>query len=154
MSRRVTPGNPATAGRPNSRATIAPCDNTPPVSITSPGTKESVGYYKVLRYQGAIQGAGISSITLPAVQNNIVYQFYTTHDAGFVDIHKGFLGDADDNGAVVGRCVLAQPMTPVNTLAENHTVRNLDFSMSNNPVLMCDVEVRPWRARAPLSQMR
>src|SRR5207253_6996778 len=27
---------PATAGRPNSRATIAPCDNTPPVSITKP----------------------------------------------------------------------------------------------------------------------
>jgi hypothetical protein len=30
-------------------------------------------------------------------------------------------------------------MTPVSTLAENHTVRNLDFSMSSNPVLMYDV---------------
>jgi hypothetical protein len=33
---RVAPGMPATAGSPNSRATMAPCDNTPPVSITSP----------------------------------------------------------------------------------------------------------------------
>src|SRR5207244_11960206 len=31
-----TPGNPATAGRPNSRARIAPCDRVPPDSMTSP----------------------------------------------------------------------------------------------------------------------
>src|SRR5262249_40110366 len=34
--RRCTSGSPATAGKPNSRATIAPCESTPPVSITSP----------------------------------------------------------------------------------------------------------------------
>src|SRR5260370_3618278 len=32
--RRWASGKPATAGRPNSRATIAPCDSTPPVSMT------------------------------------------------------------------------------------------------------------------------
>ena len=36
FSRRCTSAMPATAGRPNSRATIAPCDSTPPVSITRP----------------------------------------------------------------------------------------------------------------------
>ena len=32
--------------------------------------------------------------------NNIAYVLDTAHDAGFVDIHCGFLGDANDNGLV------------------------------------------------------
>src|SRR5262249_23670195 len=34
--RRWTSGGRATGGKPNSGATIAPCDSTPPVSMTSP----------------------------------------------------------------------------------------------------------------------
>src|SRR5262249_20493628 len=36
VMRRWTSGTPATAGRPNSRATMAPWDRTPSVSITRP----------------------------------------------------------------------------------------------------------------------
>jgi autotransporter-associated beta strand protein len=60
----------------------------------------SLGYYKAIEYAGAIQGAGLSSIVLPAVQNGISYTLDAVHDPGFVDIHRGFLGDANDDGTV------------------------------------------------------
>src|SRR5436190_1248000 len=42
---RTTSGRPATAGRPNSRATIAPCDGTPPVSIIRPFARANSGIH-------------------------------------------------------------------------------------------------------------
>jgi fibronectin-binding autotransporter adhesin len=58
----------------------------------------SLGYYKVLSY-GTLTGS-TSGIVLPAVANNVAYTLDTTHDAGFVDIHRGFIGDANDSGTV------------------------------------------------------
>jgi len=39
---------------------------------------------------------------LPAVQNNIAYTLDTTHNPGFIDFHRGLLGDTNDDGIVNG----------------------------------------------------
>jgi autotransporter-associated beta strand protein len=60
----------------------------------------SLGYYKAIEYTGSIP-AGYTGITRPAVDaNKIVYTLDVAHDAGFVDIHRGFDGDANDDGVV------------------------------------------------------
>jgi hypothetical protein len=59
-----------------------------------------LGYYKIIQYAGSIQGGGAGTLTLPAVQGNVSYFLTTSHDPGFVDLHKGFLGDANDDGTV------------------------------------------------------
>jgi hypothetical protein len=59
----------------------------------------SLGYYSVISYGGTLAGAA-ASITLPATVNNMEYTLDTSRDAGFIDIHRGFIGDADDSGTV------------------------------------------------------
>ncbi len=58
----------------------------------------SLGYYKVMSY-GTLTGTA-SNVVLPAVANNIEYTIDTSHDGGFVDVHRGYIGDATDDGAV------------------------------------------------------
>src|SRR6185312_12995021 len=71
------------------------------LAITNTNTGiPSLGYYKAIGYSGTVQGTGITSITMPTVANNVAYVLDTNHDAGFVDIHRGFLGDANDDGTV------------------------------------------------------
>ena len=60
----------------------------------------SLGYYKIIQYSGTVQGAGIASLVLPATQNSVAYVLDTAHDPGFVDVHRGLLGDANDDGLV------------------------------------------------------
>ena len=60
----------------------------------------SLGYYKILQYSGAIGGGGIGTLVLPGEANNVAYVLDTAHDPGFVDVHRGLLGDANDDGAV------------------------------------------------------
>ena len=69
------------------------------VANTSSGAG-SLGYYRILEYSGAIGGAGVGSLVLPAVQDNIAYTLDTMHDPGFIDLHRGLLGDANDDGVV------------------------------------------------------
>jgi fibronectin-binding autotransporter adhesin len=64
---------------------------------TGPG---SLGFYKILEYVGNIQGAGAGSLSLPGVVSGVVYTLDATRDPGFIEVHRGFLGDADDNGVV------------------------------------------------------
>jgi autotransporter-associated beta strand protein len=59
----------------------------------------SLGYYKILSYAGTLTGS-VANITLPAVANNMEYTLDTTHDPGFIDLHRGFIGDVDDSGSV------------------------------------------------------
>ena len=59
----------------------------------------SLGYYKILSYAGTLTGS-VANITLPAVANNVEYTLDTAHDPGFIDLHRGFVGDADDSGSV------------------------------------------------------
>jgi fibronectin-binding autotransporter adhesin len=58
----------------------------------------SLGYYEVLSY-GTVSGS-VSGITLPAIANNIEYTLDANHNAGFIDIHRGYIGDANDDGSV------------------------------------------------------
>jgi hypothetical protein len=60
----------------------------------------SLGYYKAIEYNTSFFGA-YTGITLPAVDvNKIVYTLDIAHDPGFIDIHRGFEGDANDDGTV------------------------------------------------------
>jgi autotransporter-associated beta strand protein len=67
-----------------------------------PNTASSLGTYKIIQYTGAIQGTGLSSLTAPATQNNITYSLNTTTDGtnNFITLHRGYLGDANDDGTV------------------------------------------------------
>jgi hypothetical protein len=71
------------------------------IKIENVGTGvASLGYYRVLGYGSE---TGMNSLTLSvATQPNIFYSLDRTHDAGtgFIDIHRGFLGDANDDGTV------------------------------------------------------
>ncbi len=60
----------------------------------------SLGYYTAIQYTGSIGGTGISSLTLPAITNNVSYTLELTKDPGYIDIHRGFIGDANDSGNV------------------------------------------------------
>ena len=60
----------------------------------------SLGYYKIIQHNGSIQGAGINTLAMPPTVNNISYIRSTSHDPGFVDVHRGLLGDANDDGVV------------------------------------------------------
>jgi autotransporter-associated beta strand protein len=70
------------------------------LAITSQSVTDasSLGYYKVIQY-GTLSGAA-SGILLPAVANHIAYTLDTLQDPGFIDIHRGFIGDANDDGKV------------------------------------------------------
>ena len=67
-------------------------------SLSSAGAA-SLGYYSVLSYAGTLTGA-TSTLVLPAMVNNVEYTLDTTRDPGFVDLHRGYIGDANDDGTV------------------------------------------------------
>jgi uncharacterized protein (TIGR03382 family) len=69
------------------------------LTINSPDTPESLGTYTNLQYNGAIQGTGPSSLSLPATTNNITY-FLDTSNPTLIKLHKGYVGDANDDGTV------------------------------------------------------
>jgi autotransporter-associated beta strand protein len=58
----------------------------------------SLGFYKAIQYTGTFTG-NLANITLPAA-GDIAYSLSSTHDAGFIDIHRGYIGDANDDGTV------------------------------------------------------
>jgi len=65
-----------------------------------PSNAASLGYYKIIQYAGAIQGTGLSSLSPPAAVGSITYSLDATKNPGFITLHRGFLGDANDDGAV------------------------------------------------------
>jgi fibronectin-binding autotransporter adhesin len=71
------------------------------LAITGHGVGQgSLGYYEAIQYTGAITGA-YTAISRPAADaNKIVYTLDIAHDPGFIDIHRGFDGDANDDGVV------------------------------------------------------
>jgi len=73
------------------------------IAITgNPVGLASLGYYQAIKYNGTFTGVyNSTAISMPAVSaGKIAYTLDIAHDAGFIDIHRGFLGDADDNGTV------------------------------------------------------
>jgi MYXO-CTERM domain-containing protein len=59
----------------------------------------SLGYYKAIQYSGTL-GGDPATVVLPPADNDIAYTLDAVHDAGFIDIHRGYLGDANDDGAI------------------------------------------------------
>ena len=63
----------------------------------------SLGYYKAIQYNGTITGLAAPALISPTVVNYIAYVTYIrAADSGFIDIHRGFQGDANDDGTVDG----------------------------------------------------
>ncbi|MGN6367545.1 MAG: beta strand repeat-containing protein [Phycisphaerae bacterium] len=65
---------------------------------SAPAGAASLGYYKIIQY-GTLSGAP-SSLVLPAGADHILFTLDTHRDPGFIDLHKGFIGDANDDGKV------------------------------------------------------
>jgi autotransporter-associated beta strand protein len=59
----------------------------------------SLGYYRLIDYPGALP-ANVASLVLPPIVGNIAYTLDTTRDPGYIDIHRGYVGDATDDGVV------------------------------------------------------
>ena len=58
------------------------------------------GYYQLLHIPNGFTGS-LASITLPAASNStLVYTLDVSRDPGFIDLHAGYLGDANDDGHV------------------------------------------------------
>jgi autotransporter-associated beta strand protein len=71
------------------------------IQITGTSTGAgSLGFYRLIQYSGAIGGTGAGSLILPSGSNGIAYVLDLAHTPGFIDIHRGFLGDANDDGTV------------------------------------------------------
>jgi fibronectin-binding autotransporter adhesin len=58
----------------------------------------SLGYYKIISY-GSLTGS-VGALVLPPVAGNIAYTLDTTQNPGFIDLHRGFIGDTNDDGTV------------------------------------------------------
>ena len=98
---------------PDVGATLGVCDRLALTNKTVPWTLEggtigvtlsaggagSLGYYPIVQMTGAMSGAPLS-LMLPAPVGDVVYTLDTARDAGFVDLHRGFLGDANDDGTI------------------------------------------------------
>jgi chondroitin AC lyase len=82
----------------------------------------SLGYYKILSYAGTLTGA-VNAIALPAIANNIEYTLDTTQNPGFIDLHRGFIGDADDSGTV--------DLTDLNMVLSNLGATTASWSRGN-----------------------
>jgi hypothetical protein len=68
------------------------------IAHTSTGPA-SLGYYRIIQYSGSLNGS-ISGISMPAIADNIAYVLDSTREPGFILLHRGFLGDANDDGSV------------------------------------------------------
>jgi autotransporter-associated beta strand protein len=69
------------------------------IAVTAPSSPGSLGYFKIIQYTGVIQGLGLTMLTLPTAPN-MSYSLDTTSNPGFITLHRGMLGDANDDGTV------------------------------------------------------
>ena len=58
----------------------------------------SLGYYKIMTYTGTLSGAGMT-VAATSTDPNVVYTLDTS-TIGVINVHKGFIGDANDDGTV------------------------------------------------------
>ena len=70
----------------------------------------TLGYYKIIRYNGAFNGS-LNSLTINPLAPSIHFALDTIRDPGFIDIHLGLIGDANDDGKV--------DLTDLNTVLNN-----------------------------------
>jgi autotransporter-associated beta strand protein len=121
-------GSPDTAASPNGTSDLLAIPGTVTLSagklaVTSQTTTggPSLGYYEVLSY-GTLVGS-THGIVLPAAVNNVLYTLDTTQNPGFIDIHRGFIGDANDDGKV--------DLTDLNAVLNNLGTSNSSWSKGN-----------------------
>jgi fibronectin-binding autotransporter adhesin len=97
----VTPGTSSVSDRINVTGAAALNLNGGTLQITGHGVGPgSLGFYKAIGYNGSFTGS-YTAITRPATDaNKIVYTLDIAHDTGFIDVHRGFEGDANDDGLV------------------------------------------------------
>jgi autotransporter-associated beta strand protein len=67
--------------------------------VTNSTTDADLGFFRIVQYAGGLNGSA-DSIALPAAEGAIVYGLDLARDPGYVDLHRGFLGDANDDGTV------------------------------------------------------
>jgi fibronectin-binding autotransporter adhesin len=97
--------------------------NAGTITVPSQATgATSLGYYKILTYSGTLTGS-TTGILLPASVNNIVYTLDVTHNANAVEIHRGFIGDANDDGKV--------DLNDLNVVLNNLGTTNSSWSTGN-----------------------
>ncbi len=71
------------------------------LAITSQNSRgaASLGYYPVITYTGTLTGTR-DGVVLPTISNNVSYTLETTRMSGIIYVHRGFVGDATDDGNV------------------------------------------------------
>ncbi len=80
------------------------------IAITPASSAAPLGYYLIIGHSTSFTGS-LSSLTLPPTANNIVYTLDASRDVYWIELHKGFLGDANDDGHV--------DLTDLNTVLNN-----------------------------------
>ena len=128
----MTFGRPATAGRPNSRATIAPCDNTPPV-------------LQSLRLDTNLvdtsRGPAVVIVTIVASDDNCGVSGVSGQFVGPGPGSGGFfpLQPSGDPSTFTGRIQLdphaARGVWKINSIQLNDKGHNLKVYYSNDPLL-------------------
>ncbi|HUO10842.1 MAG TPA: LamG-like jellyroll fold domain-containing protein [Phycisphaerae bacterium] len=87
-----------------------------------PITAQSLGYYSLIQYAGTFSG-DLSKLLLPSLTTGYLYTLDTTRDPSFIDLHLGFLGDANDDGHV--------DLTDLSTVLNNFGTATLSWTSGN-----------------------
>ena len=61
-------------------------------------THAQLGYYQII--EASLGGLQLNGVTVPTLGAGLVYTLDGTREANFLDVHLGFLGDANDDGTV------------------------------------------------------
>jgi hypothetical protein len=92
------------------------------IQLTSVPATGSLGYYEIIQY-GTLAGS-ISNLTLPSTAG-LVYTFDLAHNPGFIDLHRGLLGDDNDDGTV-NSVDLNTVLNNLGTINSSWTAGNFD----------------------------
>jgi fibronectin-binding autotransporter adhesin len=68
------------------------------ITVATAGGAGSLGWYNVIEHNGFT--GSVAGLTLPATAGGISYQLDATTDPTMIRLHRGFLGDANDDGTV------------------------------------------------------
>jgi autotransporter-associated beta strand protein len=93
----VTPGVSSTSDRIKVTGANALALNGGAITVATAGGAGSLGWYNIIEHEGFT--GTLSGVTVPATVNNIAYVLDGA-DPDFIRLHRGFMGDANDDGTV------------------------------------------------------